>query len=247
MSQLKEDYLEVDPPIPGQNYVCLSFVSPEDMIRKKTIFEARRFVEHTLSRLTTTEENQRLTPEQVVQQLTMEGYSDYAITHEQENNDLFNEQNEFRTSVRGIKVRGVFESLKEAQRKAKILQTRDPTFHVFVGQMGYWLPWDPNPDNIENQEYSEQHLNEIVKKYKENKQAKDEIWTKDLQRRIEATKADGQKGALETSNKIEVIEDKDKVQKVEDQAKEVVKNIFDGEDVFLARKAEQSAQPSSSV
>ena len=25
----KIDYLEVDDPIPGQNYVCLSFVSPE--------------------------------------------------------------------------------------------------------------------------------------------------------------------------------------------------------------------------
>lgn len=246
MSQLKEDYLEVDPPIPGQNYVCLSFVSPEDMIRKKTIFEARRFVEDTLSKLTATEENERLTPEQVVQRLTMDGYSDYAITHEQETNDLFNNQNEFRTSVRGIKVRGVFESLKEAQRKAKILQTRDQTFHVFVGQMGYWLPWDPNPDNIENQEYSEHHLNEIVKKYKENKVAKDEVWTKDLQRRIEATKADGQKGALESSNKIEVIdEQKEQAEQAEKATKEMVKNIFDGDDVFLARKAEQAVAPSA--
>lgn len=247
MSQLKEDYLEVDPPIPGQNYVCLSFVSPEEMIRKKAIFEARRFVEHTLSRLNAKEETERLTPEQLAEKLTMDGYSDYAVSHEQENNDLFNEQNEFRTSVRGIKVRGVFESLKEAQRKAKILQTRDPTFHVFVGQMGYWLPWDPNPDNIENQEYSEQHLNEIVKKYKENKQAKDEIWTKDLQRRIDATKADGQKGALEAASKIEVIDEKKEQKELtEEQSKQMVKNIFDGEDVFLARKAEQaSAEPAA--
>ena len=26
----KVDYLEVDTQIPGQNYVCLSFISPED-------------------------------------------------------------------------------------------------------------------------------------------------------------------------------------------------------------------------
>ena len=95
MSQIKEDYLEVDPPVPGQNYVCLSFVSPEDMIRKKTLFETRRYVEHILSKLKATEENERLTPEQVVEKLTMDGYSDYAITHEQENTELFNEQNEF--------------------------------------------------------------------------------------------------------------------------------------------------------
>jgi len=155
---------------------------------------------------------------------------------------LFNEENESKTSVRGIKVRGVFESLKEAQRKAKVLQTRDPTFHVFVGQVGYWLPWDPNPDNVENQEYAEHQLNEIVKKYKENKEAKDEIWEKDIKKRIEATKADGQRGALDTA-KLEVItEDNANVSDgavlKEEQAKEMVKNIFDSEDVFLARQKE---------
>lgn len=230
MSQLKEDYLEVDPPIPGQSYVCLSFVSPEDMIRKKTIFESRKFVEHILSKTKdTTVEQERLTTEQALSNLTMDGYLDYVVTHEEENSKQFNEENDFKTSVRGVKVRGVFESLKEAQRKAKVLQTRDPSFNVFVGQVGYWLPWDPNPDNIKNQEYAEQQLNEIVKKYQENKQSKDELWEKDIKRRIESTRTDGQKGALESA-KIEVLPD--------EAEKKVVKDIFQSEDVFLSRKAE---------
>ena len=29
------DFLEVDKPIPGQNYACLSFVSPENIIKQK--------------------------------------------------------------------------------------------------------------------------------------------------------------------------------------------------------------------
>jgi len=243
MSQLKEDYLEVDPPIPGQSYVCLSFVSPEDMIRKKTIFEARRFVQHLLERTKDSViPEEKLTAEQVLEKLTMDGYLDYAVAHEEDTTKLFHDQNDCKTSVRGIKVRGVFESLKEAQRKAKVLQTRDPTFHVFVGQVGYWLPWDPNPDNIENQEYAEHQLNEIVKKYKENKQSKDELWDKDIKHRIQATKSDGQRGANETA-KLEVISeekptlDGGAVLK-EEESKEMVKNIFDGEDVFLARKKE---------
>ena len=230
MSQLKEDYLEVDPPIPGQSYVCLSFVSPEDMIRKKTIFESRKFVEHILSKTKdTTVEQERLTTEQALSKLTMDGYLDYVVTHEEEISKQFNEENDFKTSVRGVKVRGVFESLKEAQRKAKVLQTRDPSFNVFVGQVGYWLPWDPNPDNIKNQEYAEQQLNEIVKKYQENKQSKDELWEKDIKRRIESTRTDGQKGALESA-KIEVLPD--------EAEKKVVKDIFQSEDVFLSRKSE---------
>ena len=31
----KPDYLEVDEGIPGQNYVCLSFLSPETFIQNK--------------------------------------------------------------------------------------------------------------------------------------------------------------------------------------------------------------------
>ena len=33
-----EDYLEVDKPIPGQNYTCISFVSPDDCIKQKELF-----------------------------------------------------------------------------------------------------------------------------------------------------------------------------------------------------------------
>ena len=36
---VQEDYLEVDDPINGQNYVCLSFVSPETLIQNKESFQ----------------------------------------------------------------------------------------------------------------------------------------------------------------------------------------------------------------
>lgn len=245
---LTEDYLETDPPIPGQNYVCVSFVSPENILRKKTIFEAQRFVKNLLEKTKIEDENERLTPEQVLEHLTMDSYLDYSVAHEEENNKIFNEENDFVTSIRGVKIRGVFESLKEAQRKAKVLQTRDPTFHIYVGQVGYWLPWDPNPDNVANQEYAEQALNELVHKYKENQQARDELWDKDIQKRIAKTKEEGQLGALESaaaeaSSNPNIQEITDKEVSVVDggelkpeQSENMIKTIFDGEDVFLARK-----------
>ena len=187
----KEDYLEVDPPIPGQNYVCLSFVSPEDTIKKRALFEARQYISSVLAAVASGGQ----TLEQAQASLTMDAYLDYAVSHDSASEALFNAQNDFKTSVRGVKVRGSFDTLKEAQRKAKVLQTRDPTFNVFVGAMGYWLPWDPNPDKVENQEFANQQLNEIVKKYKENKESKDEIWEQDLRKRIAMTKADGLAGA----------------------------------------------------
>ena len=263
MTNQTEDYLEVDPPIPGQSFVCLSFVSPEDMIRKKTVFESRKFLESVLARVKSTdpEDKNKLTLEEAVAELTVEKFLDYNVMHEEENNKQFNEENEFTTSTRGVKVRGVFESLKEAQRKAKVLQNRDPTFHVFVGQVGYWLPWDPNPDNIENQEYAEQHLNEIVKKYKENRQTKDQVWNADLQKRIQATKEEGQRGAIEaganaaagasaasatvdTTPSIKEITESGVTSGAElkaEESKQMVDNMFNGDsgDLFLSRKTEQ--------
>ena len=32
----KEDFLTVDKPIPGQNFVCMSFVSPETTLLQKS-------------------------------------------------------------------------------------------------------------------------------------------------------------------------------------------------------------------
>ena len=42
---VQEDYLEVDDPINGQNYVCLSFVSPETLIQNKEAFKTAKFLQ----------------------------------------------------------------------------------------------------------------------------------------------------------------------------------------------------------
>ena len=41
----KIDYLEVDETIPGQNYVCLSFVSPDSLIDSKEAFKVAKFLQ----------------------------------------------------------------------------------------------------------------------------------------------------------------------------------------------------------
>ena len=45
-SEVKEDFLEVDPKIPGQNYVCLSFVSPEKFLKQKENYFMCKFMEN---------------------------------------------------------------------------------------------------------------------------------------------------------------------------------------------------------
>ena len=39
--------------------------------------------------------------------------------------------------------------------------------------VGKWLPWDPEPSQVGEQEYAEEKLNSLMKNYKENEEAKD--------------------------------------------------------------------------
>ena len=41
----KEDYLDIDDPINGQNWVCLSFVSPENVLKDKDAFTVAKFLQ----------------------------------------------------------------------------------------------------------------------------------------------------------------------------------------------------------
>ena len=167
--ELEEDFLEVDNAINGQKYVLLSFVSPEKVLKDKQLFSFHKYLKHK-------DENYELTHEKFV-----EDYTNFMYSNQENVNSEFNEMVDFKTSVRGLKVRGVYETYREAKIKAARLQKVDRTFHVFIGQVGYWLPWDPEPDNIEDQEYLNKELNTLVHEYKKNQEYKDEVFGKRVQ------------------------------------------------------------------
>lgn len=156
-----EDFLENDNEIPGQKYCCISFISPENVLEQKQVFFVHKFLE-------TIAKNYDLDRNKI-----QEKYKDFLYINEEKLQSEFNEQNDFRTSVRGVKIRGSYDSLKEAEVRAKVLQRKDRNHNVFVGQVGFWLPWDPSSHRVENQEYMESELNTLVKKYKENQEKKD--------------------------------------------------------------------------
>ena len=64
-------------------------------------------------------------------------------------------QNKFQTSVRGIKNRGNFATQEEAEMRAKMLRENDPSHDVYVGQVGLWMPFDPDAYKTGNVDYLE--------------------------------------------------------------------------------------------
>ena len=169
-----EDYLDIDPPINGQNYVCLSFVSPEDVIEDRHAFNVSKYLQSIAK--SEGKEFDKL----------MSQYTDFCYKHEDSLQKEFDERNNFKTSVRGIKVRGVYQSKQEAELRASKLHKSDSNFHVFVGQVGYWLPWNPCADKIEDETFADTQLNELMTKYKENNVNKDIFYEEQKRDKIKA-------------------------------------------------------------
>jgi hypothetical protein len=116
-----------------------------------------------------------------------EEYDDFMFKNGANLEDEFYAKNDFRTTVRGLKIRGSYSTREEAESRAKKLQKMDADHNIFVGQVGKWLPWDPSPNAIQDQEYAEDQLNTLMKKYKENEEAR-EMFHKEQRDRAKKTK-----------------------------------------------------------
>lgn len=67
---------------------------------------------------------------------------------------------------RAVKVRGSYKNLTKANARVKELKQEDPRFPVFIGQVGRWLPYDPDPMTSEEYKTNDKKLNELIAGYK---------------------------------------------------------------------------------
>ena len=220
-SDIEEDYLDVDKPITGQNFYCVSFVSPDKILEQKDKFMIYHYeravtkkistmLDEGLTSLIDKSEDGNVDISDVIvlkksiaktceeYDLTFEQfknkYEDFKFSNEEKIGEVFDKANNFKTSVRGVKVRGVYDTKREADVRAGVLQRQDPLFDVFVGQMGYWCPWDPNPQKIDDIEYMNNDLNKLVKEYKSNEAKKDMFY--------QEQKTQRQKDALSSEDRL---------------------------------------------
>jgi len=99
-----------------------------------------------------------------------EDYKDFLFHEQAKLEDEFHAANDFRTTVRGLKIRGVVRDEREAQQRVKRLQATDKIHNIFMAEVGKWTPWDPSPSQVQDQEYGQEELNNLMKKYRENEQ-----------------------------------------------------------------------------
>lgn len=206
----EKDYLEQDAPIRGQNYVCMSFVSPEDVIVDKNAFSVKKFLksfsssaeEAIMKVLDLADSDSKEKMEAIKGSYSyvfnndkiVDAYEKFLRENAEKITKEFDSQNDFRTSVRGIKVRGCYETLDEAKNRGESLIKKDPKFHVFIGEVGCWCPWSPNPDEIKDEVFAETQLNTLVKEYKENIESRQAEYTKRKEEMTQKAMEEGRKG-----------------------------------------------------
>ncbi len=189
----EKDYLEVDDPIGGQNYVCLSFLSPESIIKDKKAFNCAKFLQSYCK-------DQKLKFDDIYNK-----YKDFEYKYEEQLQRDFDEQTNFQTSLRGIKVRGVFDTREAASDHAKKLSAKDKSFHVFIGQMGYWLPWDPNADKVQDEVFQNSELNKMMDQYQQNNVNRDIFYEEQKREKIKEAREEAARAEKEKQLKKEEV------------------------------------------
>jgi hypothetical protein len=179
------DLCEEDAAIPSQKFVCVSFVSPEKILKQREQFIFEKFVQQWEFSKSIEKFGDFLNFVSFKYKIKMDDImadmkeyveeekkklKSYSITDDFNNfmdknedriTDEFNTKHEFRTSVRGIKIRGSYSSQAEAELRAKKLRETDPNHDIFVGPVGVWMPWDPDAYKTGRVEFMEDELNQL--------------------------------------------------------------------------------------
>lgn len=220
------DLLEEDRPISGQKFACVSFVSPENILKQKQNYYFDNFIRRWDFNKAVEKYNQFLNfvaykyeisfdsltvdlqeflndeKDNLINTTIEDDYRTFVDKNEERLENEFNSQFNFQTSTRGIKIRGVFSTQEEAELRCKLLREVDPNHDVYVGPVGMWMPWEPEAYKTGRVEYMEEELNRLMQeKNKNEEQAKMEF-----EKRIKDAKkkaiADNIKLASETGNKL---------------------------------------------
>ena len=220
------DLLDEDPTISGQKFACVSFISPENVLKNKNLFLFEEF----LKKFDFTKSMEKY--EQFLQFLiykygleqesimndfkgfiaeeknnllktSMEDeYKNFVDANEEQLNSIFNEKHNFQTSVRGLKVRGTFESQTEAENQCKKLRDIDPNHDIYVGPVGIWMPFEPEAYKTGRVEHLNDDLNKLMHNKKTNEQDAKIEFEKRVREAKEKAMEENQALAEKTGNKL---------------------------------------------
>ena len=224
----KVDLLDEDTPINGQKFVCMSFISPEKILKRKELFFFENFIKtydfeknnskynnffqyisykHDIKmELLVSDYNDflKLENENLKKKSfsLLDEYKNYMDKYEEKLLNDFNKDNNFETNTRGLKIRGAFDTEERCNERAKKIRKEDPYHDVFVGPVGVWIPWDPDPYKTGNVEYLEEDLQKLMFEKHKNENEANEMFKERVKQSKEDAIRENIESAKKTNNKL---------------------------------------------
>ena len=184
-----------DEPIAGQSFVCVSIVSPEQIIKKKEIYFFEQFLKNWEFNKSIDKYIQFLNyisfkynisfdnlkndldsfineeKENIMKSNVYDEYKTFIDNNETELEKQFNIAHNFQTNTRGIKIRGSFSTQDEAREKILQLSAEEGNKHnIFLGYVGKWMPIDVEAYKTGEVQYLEEELNQLMHEKEKNEQ-----------------------------------------------------------------------------
>ena len=218
------DLLDEDKPIAGQKFACISFISPDKIIRQKDMFFFEEFLKQfdlnkSLEKFTQflnfisfkyhvdfdkmTKDLEEFVKEEKVNlhKTTLDDeYKNFIDAHEEKLEEKYKENYGFQTSTRGLKIRGVYPNQQEAELRCKMLRELDPHHDVYVGPVGMWVPWEPEAYKTGRVEYLEDELNQLMNEKQKNEKTAKMEFDKRVREAKEKAMEENRKKAEESGN-----------------------------------------------
>ncbi len=265
------DLLDEDKPIAEQKFVCLSFISPENEIKNKDRYFFSEFLKTYDLTTSMKKFNQFLNfvsykysikMDELTEEFTSfiesekdslhknveDDYRTFMDMHESGLTDAYNEKHSFQTSVRGIKVRGVFPTQGEAELRCKMIREVDPNHDVYVGPVGLWVPFHPEAYKTGNVQYLEKELNELMHEKKKNEDhAKVEFDKRVKETKLKAIQENVDKATKSNNRLTQTINEKGDLVSIKNMntqeknlgvnatMEEIRQELFEGEDVITKK------------
>jgi len=150
---------------------------------------------------------------------------------------------------RALKVRGCFPDLQAARDRCEYLQKIDPEIATAVASVGKWVPYDPNPDLIDDQVYDDSQLQELMKGYKENsiksRQHYEERKRMMMEKAIQEGSAEGQAAAAAKEEPLVAVENRLKV--TTETIKDLEERLSEARETLEKTKAKLDSLPTEGV
>jgi hypothetical protein len=220
------DLLDEDKPVANQKFVCVSFVSPENILKQKEQFMFEEFakhwdLKHNMQKFTEfmnfisykynlkfdnvmadLDEYVKSEQDKLRNLSVNDDYKTFLDNHEGQLTEEFKKKFSFQTSVRGLKIRGSYPTQQEAELRCKMLREVDPNHDVYVGPVGMWMPWEPEAYKTGRVEYLEEELNKLMHEKQKNESSAKEAFDARVKETKKQAIEDNIKKAKESGNKL---------------------------------------------